>query len=91
MSNDASKVNDLPKPKVKPLVWDDVSGGTAKAKAALFGATIWIEETWKYKYISLWSVPGYSGAFGGGAFETMDAAKAAAQDEYARGILSALE
>ena len=76
-------------PRVKPLVWKDLADYFAKAEAPLFG-NIRVESYGSGFAVS-WSVPGFSDAFCDGRWPTRDAAKAAAQADYERRILAALE
>jgi hypothetical protein len=78
---------------VAPLVWEalDSSGGYFRAAAPLFG-TIRIERLGVDRpFFVSWSVPGFCAAFIKGEFPTVEAAKAAAQADYAARIIAALD
>jgi hypothetical protein len=77
---------------VKPLVWDDFEGRAAKAQAwkrANYLITWW-KSRGQFEVVA--SYPGYQGeAIGAGFYPTIEAAKAAAQADYAARILAALD
>ena len=80
---------DLP-PKVKPLEW--ISFGDAAFVANTpFMIKLRVESFHETSWYVTWSVPGYSDEYLSGTLNTSDEAKAAAQAEYDRRILSALE
>jgi hypothetical protein len=75
--------------RVKPLEWEEMSGGFWRAPAPLFGS-IRVEH-YGESYEVVWSVPGYCDRFCKGEFLDEDAAKSAAQADYEARILAALE
>ena len=75
--------------RVKPLEWEDLGDRCHRAKAPLFGS-IRAEAYGSGVYYVNWSVPGYCDTFVEGGFGSLKAAKAAAQADYERRILSAL-
>ena len=80
-----------PAPRVKPLVWDDFDGMGAKASGfyqANYLITMW---RGRGQFEVAMSYPGYQTGFDGERFhDTLEAAKAAAQDDYEARILAAL-
>lgn len=76
--------------KVRPLVWNDFSERSSRADvffAACYMLTRWSDGDWRVSV----SYPGYETSFPGEyIFGTRSAAKAAAQADYERRILSAL-
>jgi hypothetical protein len=73
---------------VKPLEWKDLGFGFLVAQAPLFG-NIRVEH-YGDEFTVSYSIPGYSNTFAEGEFFTVEKAKAAAEAEYERRILSAL-
>ena len=75
---------------VKPLDWIDFDGRGAKAQA--FYEANYIIVKWSTgKFELSVSYPGYQGLFDGDRFhDSLEAAKAAAQADYARHILSSI-
>lgn len=78
---------DLAKPKVKPLVWGRAERNGMTEQADCPNGRYYIAERGEYGW--LWFRPNYPTSMGRAS--TMDAAKAAAQVDYERRILEALE
>lgn len=77
---------------VKPLAWEDFSERSSKATAMLL--TSYMVQRWSCGRFDLSiSAPGYSTGLegAGGFYDTMDAAKAAAQADFESRIRAALE
>ena len=76
-------------PKVKPLVWEHANDYLFLSELFIFGI-IRVEKYGSGWQVN-WSMPGFSGTFVEGEFDTADEAKTAAQADYERRILEALE
>ena len=77
-------------PAIKPLAWDDFDGRGAKAKV-FYDASYLITKWSTGKFELAVSYPGHQAIFAGPQFyDTLDAAKAAAQADYEARIRSAL-
>jgi len=71
-----------PSPAIKPLAWDDFDGRGAKAKV-FYDASYLITKWSTGKFELAVSYPGHQAIFAGPQFyDTLDAAKAAAQADY---------
>lgn len=77
--------------KVKALEWESIDGGNAFRAPALIFGWIRIETYTLHSWQVQWSVPGICNLLMPNVFDSPSAAKAAAQADYERRILSALE
>lgn len=77
--------------KVKPLQWESIDGGNAFRAPALIFGWIRIETYTLHSWQVQWSVPGICNLLMPNVFDSPSAAKAAAQADYERRILAALE
>ena len=78
--------------RVKPLAWQDFGDYGAKACAMLNSSYMIMRWNGRGEYEVSVSVPGHGSAFDGERFHpTIEAAKAAAQSDYERRILAAIE
>ena len=74
--------------KVKPLEWEHLGHDNWRAFSPLFGSVR--VDNYGHGCTVNWSVPGYTNEFIPGKWDASDDAKAAAQAEYERRILSVI-
>lgn len=82
---------DIAKPRVKPLVWVEYYPGSGNWSAPAFGGWYFAKKCWDHGGFGFWSpIDGPDDAHRS-CNPTIKAAKAAAQADYERRILEALE